>query len=491
MSHITLSAVVTVLEQHSLLVNAPSLESSPTFTHLTYASSEVTPSSLLICKGAFKDTYMADAVSRGLTYYVADHAFDTAHAGDAQAIIVTDTRKALAVIAQAFFGFPENELTTIGITGTKGKSTTTYYAHSILNEYFKNKVALISSVDNCIDGVTYVESDLTTPESLDLYRMLREAVDNGLTHAVIEVSSQAYKVNRVYNLHFNVGAFLNIFPDHISPIEHPTFEDYFACKRQIIANSDEMVIGAEIKYRNIIEQDLARHGVSAHWFSADDVDRKRFNLAMPGEFNYANAAAAIQIAQLCGVPATDAAMTAINDVRISGRMEVFLGKNSADSLLHNTVAIVDYAHNGISTTSLLDYVDQTYGSEREVILVTGSAGNKAYDRRPEIVQAAQDRIARFIFTTEDTNTEPEDHIIDDMEAAITNRSVAHERVMDRAQAIEKAFEYARKNSRTNGDKLTVILIIGKGDERWIKRYNKHVPYEGDDAVVKRVLGIED
>ena len=93
---------------------------------------------------------------------------------------------------------------------------------------------MFSSVDNCLDGHTYVESDLTTPESMDAFRMMREAADNGMKYLVMEVSSQAYKVDRVYGLTFDVAAFLNISPDHISPIEHPTFEDYLYCKRQII-----------------------------------------------------------------------------------------------------------------------------------------------------------------------------------------------------------------------------------------------------------------
>ncbi|MFC0265380.1 UDP-N-acetylmuramoyl-L-alanyl-D-glutamate--2,6-diaminopimelate ligase [Alloscardovia macacae] len=485
--HLTLQRALDVLSAHDLLSASPAAPAEEaevadvTFTHLTYASGEVSgPDTLLICKGAFKDAYMRDAASRGLAYYVADRTFSSDYAHDARVILVKDTRKTLAVLAQEFYGHPDKELTTIGITGTKGKSTTAYYTHAIVNDYFTHKAALISSVDNCTDGVTYVESDLTTPESLDLYRMLREAVNNGLTHAVIEVSSQAYKVDRVYNLHFSIGAFLNIFPDHISPIEHPTFDDYFACKRQIIAHSDVMVFGADILHRDVLDEDVRTAGIDAYFVGAAGIAHTDIALDMPGQFNYANAAVAVKLAELAGVPADSSSILAVNHVRISGRMEVFRGTHENDS---QVLAIVDYAHNGISTTTLLDYVDSEYGAQHpHITLVTGSAGNKAYNRRPEIVHAAENRIHRFIFTTEDTNTESEEHICRDMDNAITNPDVQHDIIIDRTEAVETALkDAAALNS------FAIVLVIGKGNERWIKHLNHHVAYEGDDAIVKRIL----
>ena len=136
------------------------------------------------------------------------------------------------ILAAEFYDHPERELTLVGITGTKGKTTTAYFTQAILNAYSGGRCALFSSVDNCLDGHTYAESDLTTPESFDALRMMREAVDNGMTYLVMEVSSQAYKVQRVYGFTFDVGAFLNITPDHISPIEHPTLEDYEASNEE-------------------------------------------------------------------------------------------------------------------------------------------------------------------------------------------------------------------------------------------------------------------
>ena len=501
MPQITYQRVFDVLESFDLLASPSELESAASandpaltrdaddvyaaFDAVTYASNAVTPSSLLICKGAFKDAYMSDAASRGLTCYIADHKFDSEVAGDATAIIVTDTRKALAVIAQEFYGHPDRELVTIGITGTKGKSTTTFFTHAILNNYFAGKTALISSVSNCTDGKTLTESNLTTPESLDLFRMLREAVDNGLTHAVIEVSSQAYKVDRVFNVHFSIGAFLNISPDHISPIEHPTFDDYFACKREIIKNSDVMVFGENIDYRDVINADVAAAGVPAYFVRATSVDRNRIHLAMPGEFNYDNVAAAIMIAQLAGVPADSASIETVNTVTIPGRMEVFHGTHDNDS---NVVAVVDFAHNGISTSTLLDFAETTFGSQNPyIVLVTGSAGNKAINRRVEIVHAAQDRVQRLIFTADDTDTESVESICETMDNAVTNPHVEHGIILDRATAVETALTDAIEYSQAHAVPA-VVLLIGKGNEHWIKVHNKHVDYEGDDAITSRILG---
>ena len=330
---------------------------------------------------------------------------------------------------------------------------------------------------------------------------------------MMEVSSQAYKVDRVYGLHFNVGAFLNISPDHISPIEHPTFEDYLYCKRQLIANSKCLVLNADADHADLLLQDAKNHNVNVATFarikkneivedawddeyeennensknssekdeeaeslensckndnnnfdntkdtknikenssslcdiehyselitpdyiaipeensekhyiaikddqeedydsnhadnceitSKDSNDSKDstdttyycpiddFTLSISGDFNYENALAAIAIAGELGINnETDlSALKAIEGIKIPGRMEYFKDSQS------NTISIVDYAHNYISMKALLDFVENKYGKDNpRITLVTGSAGNKAYDRRKEIVEAAQDRI---------------------------------------------------------------------------------------------------
>lgn len=533
------------------------------FAHATYDTRDIKPGTLLFIKGNFKPEYLLDADSKGLTAYVSEQSY--ANYTNAVGLIVTDVRKAMSILATAFFGFPQEKLTIVGITGTKGKTTTAYFTHAILSAHSNGKAALFSSVDNCLDGKTYVESDLTTPESFDAFRMMRQAVDNGMKYLVMEVSSQAYKVNRVYGLSFDVAAFLNISPDHISPIEHPTFEDYLYCKRQIIANTKCLVLNADTKHADLLLQDAEKHNVSVTTFAriekneishtcendinnfeddltdscttVNDEDYPElltpeyiaipdenseshciamrdshceedleedlnedleedleedyhycpiddFTISIAGAFNYDNALAAIAIAGELGINQdTDLhALHAIENVKISGRMEVF---NDTQT---NTVAIVDYAHNYISTKSVLDFVVERYGQYNpKITLITGSTGDKAVDRRKEIVEAAQNRIEQFIFTTEDTDTEDVMHICEEMQSYITNPNVKSQIIIDRTKAIECAYNNAKNNAQEG---LNILLAIGKGDERWIKNKRKHVPYEGDSFIIKRLFGLK-
>ena len=475
------------------------------FSAITYDTRTVGGGSLLVCKGRFRPEYLDGLDRRGLAAYVADT--DYSAVVDAPGLIVDDPRKALSLLSAEFYDRPQDELTVIGITGTKGKTTTAYLTQAILNAHSGGRCALFSSVDNCLDGHTYEESDLTTPESLDAFRMMRQAADNGMRYLVMEVSSQAYKVHRVHGLTFDIGAFLNISPDHISPIEHPTFEDYLHCKRQLITNSKTLVVNADCDHMQLLRQDAAHAGIpvvdfsvhgpddgrkTAHAITATadgsdpddfrviirDHDAGTFRLRLPGDCNIANAAAAMAIATAAGVPADSPALRAVETVTVPGRMEVLADPDT------RTWAIVDYAHNFASVAALLDFVDSRYGADRPFItLVTGAAGNKAIDRRREIVEAAQHRIGRFVFTAEDTDTEPYEDICNDMLRHVTNPDVDARIVVDRVTALTEAI----RDARSNPERRDMVLVIGKGHERWIKDRNRHMPYEGDDKVVSRLL----
>jgi UDP-N-acetylmuramoyl-L-alanyl-D-glutamate--2,6-diaminopimelate ligase len=516
---LTLASAANLLREHHLLReiihadlwtdNTSRIENAEApFDAITYDTRKVAPGTLLCCKGRFKAEYLTGIDAQGLAAYMAET--DYSSVTDAPGLIVNDARKAMSLLSAAFYGRPQDELTVIGITGTKGKTTTSYFTQALLNAVSGGRAAMFSSVDNCLDGHTYVESDLTTPESMDAFRMMREAADNGMRYLVMEVSSQAYKVDRVYGLTFDVAAFLNISPDHISEIEHPTFEDYLYCKRQIIANAKSLVLGASSDHFDLLKEDAAINGIGeVATFALHDADDQGgeatvtahpvnhehtlfrlhagqrdlgdYRLSIDGDFNYLNAAAAIAIIHEAGVPLDDPKpLHAIESVRIAGRMEQFQDTQS------HTLAIVDYAHNYASVTALLDFVYERWGDEHpRITLVTGSAGDKAYDRRKEIVEAAENRISSFIFTAEDTDSEPFIDICMQMQGCVTNQDVASTVISDRTTAITNAVY----DARAHAERVNVILIIGKGNERWIKDHHRHVPFEGDDRIVKRIFGL--
>lgn len=517
------------------------------FLHATYTTRDIHDGTLLFIKGNFKPEYLAHADADGLRAYVAEQSY--ACYTNAFGIIVNDARIAMSVLSAQYFGNPQHDLTIIGITGTKGKTTTAYFTHAILAQYTHGKTALFSSVDNCLDGIHYEESSLTTPESFDAFRMMRQALDAGMTHLVMEVSSQAYKVHRVDGIRFNVAAFLNISPDHISPIEHPTFEDYLYCKRQIVAHAERLVLNADTDYASLLLQDAKHYQVPVTTFarvSNDDMPDQEppidettdhclaephvlalphqnnqqsytialldesyqhntthandchnlhethyetigdFHLAMPGAFNIDNATAAIAIVHALGLidinESASSYLHALETVRISGRMEIF---NDTQS---QTIAIVDYAHNYISVTQLLNFVEERYGHlHPHITLITGSTGDKAIDRRKEIVEAAQHRINRFIFTMEDTDTEDPMHVCEVMHDYVTDPHVESSIILKRDEAIETAIALARSDEEATGQ-CNILLAIGKGDERWIKYQKKHIPYEGDAFIIPRIFG---
>lgn len=512
---LTLASAAALLREHHLLREiiqgdlwtddpADVAGSDMPFAAITYDTRKVQPGTLLCCKGRFKAEYLNGVDAAGLAAYMAETEYSAATG--TPGLIVNDARKAMSLLSAEFYDRPQDALTVIGITGTKGKTTTAYFVQAVLSAYCDGKAALFSSVDNCLDGRTYVESDLTTPESMDAFRMMREAVDNGMKYLVMEVSSQAYKVERVYGLTFDAGAFLNISPDHISAIEHPTFEDYLYCKRQITGNCRTLILGADCDHADLIRQDAAAARVPVVTFATHDANgngtpadfsampdtaasagyvfREQgkaigdFSLELEGEFNAANAAAAIALVRTVGVPADAEAFRALEHVRISGRMEHYQSGNM--------VAYVDYAHNYVSTKTLAEFVTRKYADrDPRIVVVTGSVGDKAVDRREGIIKGAQDYADRIILTAEDTVHERMIDILHEMQGYITNPHVTSGIELDRAKAIEKAVE----DARAHADRFTVLLVIGKGEERWIKVDGKHAPYEGDDHVVKRLFGL--
>ena len=459
------------------------------FTSVHYDSRLATKDTLFFCKGAaFEQRYLETAIQQGATCYIAEQPYE---AVAAFGIIVTDIREAMAVIAPVFYGNPQNQLVTIGITGTKGKTSCAYFARAILAKSTNDKVAFFSSEENSVDGRSFRSAVLTTPETLDLYAMMAEAVDNGMSHLVMEVSSQAYKTKRVAGFTFDIGVFLNISPDHIGPVEHPTFDDYLYCKRQLIRNSRQMILNRQSDHYPLLRETCEVHQVpfitygraEADYIVQDGVDPKSFTIAassdvlqvaglyqlgLLGSFNHENATAAILAACFAGGHASDA-REELPKVVIPGRMVVLEKNNGA-------VLIVDYAHNYLSFQSLSQLARQLRPSGK-LIFVTGSAGGKAESRRSDMGRALSEYADKVYLTSDDPNFEDPQAIATEIAAAITTDRLAVVYQMDREAAVTAAISEAQKED--------IVILAGKGTETFLKVNGQKEPYPGDLILAQR------
>lgn len=467
------------------------------FKYLSYDSRSIEPQTLFICKGLrFNPKYLLDAIQKGAVACLTQQVFDEElNSESVWQIVVTDVQKAMATIARAFYGDPEKELTLIGFTGTKGKTTSVYFTRHILAHVFDDRVAQLSSIAECLDGKNFIESHLTTPESLDLYRMMRQAVDNGMKYLVMEVSSQAYKKSRVYGLHFDIGVFLNISRDHISPVEHPSFDDYLWCKSQLVKNADTVIINREIPYFELLAQKTRAFGNQLITYGSDrsDADYRftlgehgffkvasfndhlpalngDFRVMLPGSFNCSNATAALAVAAQLSSDTTEFA-AGLLETRVPGRMEIL--KNDK-----GYVACVDYAHNYLSMSESFKFLKHEYPDGR-LIVVTGSVGSKAESRRQDIGRALSEYADVAILTEDDSYFEDPKKIIQAISDHIVDPHVEVHEVLNREKAIRTAFEMARP-----GD---VMFMAAKGREQFLRENGHDKPYIGDYQLTEQLM----
>ncbi len=437
---------------------------------IVYDSRKVIENSMFFCMvGAKWDghDFCKEVVEKGAKALVVSKKVDDIPA-DITVILVEDTRKALALCSTAWFCYPAKELTMIGITGTKGKTTVTCLIKSVL-EAAGHKVGLIGTIETVI-GDVHIPMSNTTPEPYILQMYLRQMVEAGCDIAVMEVSSQGLMQSRVEGITFDIAAFTNIEKDHISPTEHKDFEEYFYWKKQLfyktklgIFNMDDVKLncldktdfGIPIKTFGIqgavdykatsIEKDFT-DGKMGMRFVVSTLSDEFIRINTPGIFSIHNALLAIAVCDALGVPFL-MMKQALDKAVVKGRMEpVFLdGRFSI---------FIDYAHNAMSLESLLKTVKE-YATGR-VICIFGCGGNRSKDRRFEMGEVSGNLADLTIITTDNPRFEEPREIMKDIETGLLKTSGNYVMVEERKEAIRYAISNAMEND--------MIILAGKGHE---------------------------
>jgi acetylglutamate kinase len=492
----TLGDYYQLLQKHGLLTGPLTGDLSRPVQLVSCDSQRVEEGTLFICKGAhFKGQYLSDALERGAFAYLADHPYP--EGGQAPCILVCDVRRAMALLADFYYNHPSRKLNVVGVTGTKGKSSTSYYLKYIFDEYEagqgRPESGVLGSIDT-YDGVERFESHLTTPEPLDLERHFANGVSVGMDYLTMEVSSQALKYDRVLGVEFAAAVFLNIGYDHISPIEHPDFEDYFSSKLRIFAqaavscvnlDSDQAgrVLEAAGQCPRVItfsqrDPSATVYGSAVRKSGNDILFRvktprysREFRLTMPGLFNVQNALAAIAVCEGLGIP-EQCVYVGLMKARVPGRMEIYTNSND------RVIAIVDYAHNRLSFEKLFQSVQEEYPGRR-IVTVFGCPGKKALDRRRDLGEISGRYSDQVILTEEDSGEEDTETICREIAQWVEREGCDYSIQPDRGLAIRQAV--------MGSEEPTVILITGKGAETRQKRGIEYIDCPSDVEYTHRFL----
>ena len=503
-AYTTLQSLVELLRGEGLLSRVEHLaDAGPTPVSGVDCDSRVAaPGHVFVCKGAaFKPAYLLSAVEKGAVAYLCDEtlAQDLVEACPAvPALVARDLRRAMALVSSAGWGHPDRSIRILGLTGTKGKSTVAYMLRCIFDGSERGSgCGIMGSIDT-YDGVEDFESVNTTPEAPDLWRHLANTRDSGLPCMVMEVSSQALKYDRVVDLGIDVACFLNIGRDHISPIEHPSFEDYFESKLRIFDQARVAVVNLDMDHADEVLARAARCERVVTFSVADDAaDRgadvwasdirsldgalsftvhtargaREMHVSMPGLFNVDNALAAIAMCEVLDVD--DARIAAgLAHVRVPGRMELL---QTADP---KVCALVDYAHNKLSYQRFFSSVSKEFAG-RKVIALFGAPGDKAQERRRELPEEASRWADLIIYTEEDPTHERVEDICAEL-AANTPAGQAYEVICDRPTAIARATDAAFA-----APEGAVVCLLAKGDETRQHEGDRFVPCETDGAIWER------
>lgn len=461
-------------------------------TAVIYDSRKIAAGCLFICiTGAKFDghNYSKEAMEKGAKVLVVSRTVDVATDKDVTVIKVEDTRYAMAFISAAWFGHPAEKLKIIGITGTKGKTTTSYLVKSIL-ENAGFRVGLIGTIETII-GDVHTHAENTTPESYLLQEDFAKMVEAGLDTVVMEVSSQALKLHRTQGFLFDYGIFTNLEPDHIGPDEHESFEEYMACKgllfrqcRVGIVNGDDahtqkLVEGhsCELETYGTGADCMLRAeklelvhvpgelGVNFHVAGLMDFDA---HVPTPGRFSVYNALCAIAICRHFQVHVPDI-QRALREAKVKGRIERV-------KISDKFTLLIDYAHNAMALESLLSTLKE-YNPKRLVCLF-GCGGNRSKQRRYEMGEVSGNLADFTVITSDNPRFEEPQDIIEDIKTGIGKTQGKFVEICDRREAIAYVISHAQE-----GD---LIVLAGKGHEDYQEIRGKKYPMD-ERVIIQELL----
>ena len=453
---------------------------------IVYDSRKAAEGNMFVClPGARFDghEYAANAYKNGCRCFMVEHQLDLPH--NAVQIIVENTRASLAVASANFFRHPGKDLKIIGITGTKGKTSTAHLVKALI-EASGITCGIVGTV-----GASYANVQLktvnTTPESYELQKIFRTMVDGGCKACVIEVSSIGLMAHRVDCIDFEIGVFTNLSPDHIGPTEHPTFEDYVywksvlfeRCRYAVVNNDDpafeEMIKNctAPIKTYGLEKADVLGEDVKllknskfiGISFNCVENNNKYYvEVSLPGYFNAHNTLAAIAVCSVMGID-TKRYISCLKEIRVKGRAECVYVCDDYD-------VIIDYAHNGISMKSMLDTL-KCYPHNR-IIALYGAVGGRTQHRRKELGLITGKECDLSVLTSDDPDFEDPKDIIREIGKYVEMAGGKYVGIPDRGEAVEYALGQMKK-----GD---ILLLAGKGHEQYMKIKGELVPFSESEHI---------
>ncbi|MEG1560014.1 MAG: UDP-N-acetylmuramoyl-L-alanyl-D-glutamate--2,6-diaminopimelate ligase [Clostridia bacterium] len=453
---------------------------------IEYDSRHVKEGDLFCCvSGTFSDghKYAREAIEKGASALLCEHELPFL----VPQIIVENTRVAMAETAARFYKYPSREMTIVGVTGTNGKTTTTYMLKSIF-EHAGKKVGLIGTIKNMI-GSKIIATERTTPESVELQELLRRMADEDVDIVVMEVSSHSLVQGRVHGVHFAVGEFTNLTQDHLD--YHKTFENYFQAKKILFYNCDKAIVNADDPYaKRIIEGtdcEVLTFGISKNAdIYAKDIDITTsgvqftmhkgkesilLSIPIPGLFSVSNALGAVGVAMSLGISLKSIKAGLEEMMSVAGRFEP-LSTGGRDYTV-----FLDYAHAPDAVENVLKTVKEF--SKGRIVTLFGCGGDRDRAKRPIMGEIAGRHSDFLIVTSDNPRTEEPISIIDMIMVGVKKSGCEYIIIEDRRKAIEYALNHAKKDD--------CIVLAGKGHENY-QEINGIKNHFDEKEIVAEILG---